>query len=264
VNKFGFCIRPAQATDADTVVGNGGALKYAIVNGDAARVFVLDARTGVLRLNVDMSETDISSALLNVSCTDAVFTTYARVDVLVRATARHSRPPHFTAISLSTVVKEDAAVGSVITSARVIDGNAPIQYSLGGVRTYGPFAIDALTAQLTVARQLDHETAKVYALPLVAVDSVGRRAFATLHIDVLDVNDNAPVFVANEYTLSVPVNASVGRLIAVVRVAQLASHSLVFSWLPPTPTPATQSSMHCRPTLKMCGHTYSWASKTVN
>ncbi|KAK6055933.1 cadherin domain protein [Cooperia oncophora] len=53
-------------------------------------------------------------------------------------------------------------------------------------------------------------------VPLVVEDALGRKAFSTLTVNVVDVNDNAPTFVVGKYTTSVSATAREGETVLMV------------------------------------------------
>lgn len=77
------------------------------------------------------------------------------------------------------------------------------------------FAIDSQSGHLTLSRHLDYETAQRHSLIVTATDSGEPKLSAnlTILVEVQDVNDNAPVFERNEYSISViesmPINSQV-------------------------------------------------------
>lgn len=68
---------------------------------------------------------------------------------------------------------------------------------------------------LTLTRHLDYETSQRHSLIITATDSgiPPLSANLTVFVEVQDINDNAPVFERNEYTLriseSLPINSQV-------------------------------------------------------
>ncbi|XP_039748897.1 cadherin-23 [Pararge aegeria] len=100
--------------------------------------------------------------------------------------------------------------------------NAPIDYKIGNVQAtdkdYGIFGeieysligfgsnlfkTDKITGGLYVANTLDYETQRSYSLTLVARDGGGKGTTTSIFIEVLDANDNAPIFEASEYSRTI-------------------------------------------------------------
>lgn len=98
-------------------------------------------------------------------------------------------------------VPSDVPPGSVVTQvvANDVDLSSTVTYQfLGDLANNGSFAIDRYTGVISVTRSLDHEEVAEYVLRVQASDSV-HQAEADVHVHVLDVNDNAPVFSQQSY-----------------------------------------------------------------
>ena len=72
------------------------------------------------------------------------------------------------------------------------------------------FTINANSGQITTVQALDYETQNQYLLIVEAADgAIDRRSSTvTVTIQVLDVEDNVPVFVRTLYEVSVPENSN--------------------------------------------------------
>ena len=60
---------------------------------------------------------------------------------------------------------------------------------------------------------LDRESVSQYTLTVMATDQGGLFCSAQLYVTVTDVNDNAPMFTQNEYTVTVPEDAPLNTLL---------------------------------------------------
>uniref|UniRef100_A0A8D1SW76 Cadherin domain-containing protein n=1 Tax=Sus scrofa TaxID=9823 RepID=A0A8D1SW76_PIG len=80
-----------------------------------------------------------------------------------------------------------------------------------------------LYPELVMDRALDREQVPELSLTLTALDggSPPRSGTALVHIQVLDVNDNAPEFVQSLYKVQVPENSPVGSLVVTVSARDL-------------------------------------------
>ena len=58
--------------------------------------------------------------------------------------------------------------------------------------------------------KLDREKTSAYKLKIAATSDTGDKGFLTLNVDILDINDNPPVFADNEYKVSVNDSVDVG------------------------------------------------------
>ncbi|NWU84539.1 PCDC2 protein, partial [Onychorhynchus coronatus] len=110
------------------------------------------------------------------------------------------------------------------------------------------FALDVQTrvdgskyAELVLEKELDREEQRELNLVLTALDggSPPRSAHVQIHIDVVDANDNAPVFNQSTYKASVKENTPSGTLVARISAYDLddgPNGDIVYSFSSHTPT----------------------------
>ncbi|KAM4554688.1 protocadherin gamma-C5-like [Odontesthes bonariensis] len=138
--------------------------------------------------------------------------------------------PLFEKSFYKTAVQENSANGSFVITTKATDidegQNGEIEYSLG-VHTppsvLALFHVDAVTGDLYLKHQLDHETQISYRIDISAKDKgfpkmEGR---CTVQVDVLDVNDNAPEIILTSAPSSVPEDSNSGTVVALLSVRDL-------------------------------------------
>lgn len=92
-------------------------------------------------------------------------------------------------------------MGRTVTqvTANDVDLSSTITYRLSGNSgASSPFAIDQYTGVVTLTRALDYEEQAEYTLTVLASDSLHHTS-GEVKVQVLDVNDNAPVFTTDSY-----------------------------------------------------------------
>ncbi len=95
----------------------------------------------------------------------------------------------------------DLPAGYMVTqvTANDVDLSSTITYSFSdNSSTNAPFAIDRYTGVVTLTRALDYEEQTEYTLTVWASDSLHQTS-GEVTVQVLDVNDNAPVFTKVSY-----------------------------------------------------------------
>ena len=92
-------------------------------------------------------------------------------------------------------------------------GTSELHYKLSS----DSFSISAHNGELTVVRSLDREVKKRHLFEVVAVDGGGRTGHMVVVVNVVDVNDNAPVFDKLLYNISVHVNFPPDGVVGYVR-----------------------------------------------
>jgi len=117
-----------------------------------------------------------------------------------------------------TTVVENVPVNTVILAVKASDKdegrNGHVEYFLemssGSERA--PFTLGAADGLLRVAGLVDREEHSNYTLTVVARDrgDPPRVTKSALFVEVLDENDNSPVFDPKQYSASVAENASIG------------------------------------------------------
>lgn len=99
----------------------------------------------------------------------------------------------------------DLPAGYVVTqvTANDVDLSSTITYSfLHNGSTSDPFAIDRYTGVMTLTRALDYEAQTEYTLTVWASDSL-HETCGEVKVQVLDVNDNGPVFSQVSYQVQI-------------------------------------------------------------
>lgn len=83
------------------------------------------------------------------------------------------------------------------------------------------FSLDVDTGWVTLRGSLDFELMRRYTLTVLARDGGGEETTGRLRVNVLDVNDNAPVFQKEAYAGSLRENEQTTQQVARVRVREL-------------------------------------------
>ncbi|KAI5631942.1 cadherin domain-containing protein [Phthorimaea operculella] len=114
--------------------------------------------------------------------------------------------PVFNELIYKFDVPENATIGTKIGDVWATDKDygifGEIDYSLTGFGS-NLFMTDKSKGGLYVAQNLDYEKQKSYSLTMFAKDGGGRDSTTSIYIDVIDVNDNAPIFEAPEYSRTI-------------------------------------------------------------
>lgn len=226
----GQSVATLAATDPDTI----GELSYALVEqaantsgAPAASPFTLDARTGVIRLR-DALDREVQDAYrLLVRASDGVQATDAFVTIQVTDT--NDNPPVFSQWAYSMEVREDAArgarVGQVTAKDQDEGPNGLVSYSVVSDWGNDIFALHPQTGIFTLASRLDYEEVQHYIFVVQASDA-GRPSLSstlTVFINVVDVNDNAPLFDPMSYSDEVWENVTAGASVVTVSATDLDS-----------------------------------------
>ncbi|XP_044243210.2 protocadherin alpha-10-like [Ursus arctos] len=102
--------------------------------------------------------------------------------------------------------------------------NSHILYSFAADVSSNPeafFRIDSASGEIKVNGKIDFEETKLWKLQIEAVDKGNPPMFGhcTVLIEILDINDDAPELLVTSLSLSVPEDATLGTVIALIRVS---------------------------------------------
>ncbi|GBO99500.1 DE-cadherin [Eumeta japonica] len=112
---------------------------------------------------------------------------------------KNDNPPHFTQDTyVADAIAEDANINELVTqvTALDIDTASVVSYSIVAGNTYDAFIIKNFTGEIRVNNKLDYENITSYTLDVRAFDGL-YEDYAKVIINIDNVNDNPPVFLAN-------------------------------------------------------------------
>uniref|UniRef100_A0A674HIM0 Cadherin EGF LAG seven-pass G-type receptor 2 n=1 Tax=Taeniopygia guttata TaxID=59729 RepID=A0A674HIM0_TAEGU len=236
--EVGYEVLTVRATDGDA--GPNANILYRLLNaGDANEVFEIDSRSGVIRTRGPVDREVVDTFELLVEATDQgqdPGPRSATATVRIAVEDDNDNAPQFSERRYVAQVPEDVvpnvAVLQVMATDRDKGSNALVHYSIVSGNTRGHFYIDAQTGALDVVTPLDYEVTKEFTLRIRAQDG-GRPPLSNISglvtIQVLDVNDNAPIFVSTPFQATVLENVPVGY--SVIHVQAIDADSGDNSWL---------------------------------
>ncbi|KAF0309990.1 Protein dachsous [Amphibalanus amphitrite] len=200
-NSKGTFVVQVSATDADT--GANADVVYSIVEGNLDNAFVIESRSsGVVRTNIVLDREIRASYDLTITATDRGRPALVgRCALHIRVIDINDNRPTFPPTSVVSV-SEGAQVGQLVTTvtANDVDTSPALTYSFaGGAARQEAFAIDRFTGRIVLVERLDRETRDQYVLRVSASDAA-HQAETNVTINVLDVNDEPPVFSQSSYT----------------------------------------------------------------
>lgn len=223
-----------SATDMDTTSSLDNPnqkLLYKIVDGDET-LFNISPATGEVSLARQVEQEDLmneaeqTKKVLNVSVTDGMFTAYSRLLVDILRSGTMQPPPRFEQSHYVANALENTIVNkSALLTVAVKGGIPPLRFSLGPAGSSNstgsnkdswPVSIDKKTGRIHVSRVLNYHNDKRYQIPLVVEDATRKRAFSTLTLSVIDINDKPPFFVLPFYSTSISESAKEGDTVLMV------------------------------------------------
>ncbi|KAK4297732.1 hypothetical protein Pmani_029851, partial [Petrolisthes manimaculis] len=211
-----------KLTAVDKDKGRNAELTYSIATSQ--NDFVVDPKSGFLKtLHYFDREQLVQTTGLDYISMEALvldngitrLRDKAKVNIYI--TDVNDNPPKFLRKPYRAQVPEGSTLNTQVIRISATDAdeglNGDIVYSIVDGNGEGRFKVDETTGQVTLARPLDRESTPRYLLTVAAADlgsHPGLTATATLTVDVLDENDNAPEFTQSESEISIvettPVN----------------------------------------------------------
>ncbi|XP_064208725.1 protocadherin-16 isoform X3 [Anguilla rostrata] len=204
----GFVVLYVVARDADR--GENGRVSYRIRDGNAGARFSLNPNTGSLTILKALDREEQALYNLTVVAEDHGTPQHSTTQLLsIQVIDVNDEAPWFERGEFEAQVSENRAPGtSVLTvSASDRDQGTNGQVTYGGIVEEG-FTIDPVTGVISTTKTLDREVQDRYTVTVYAKDGGLPPNFskATVRIEVLDENDNAPVFSRSLHSLEVPEN----------------------------------------------------------
>uniref|UniRef100_A0A803T2Y4 FAT atypical cadherin 4 n=1 Tax=Anolis carolinensis TaxID=28377 RepID=A0A803T2Y4_ANOCA len=210
-----------KVTAVDTKdFGLNSEVEYLLLNNDLMSKFNLDHNTGWISVGSSLINDMNKNFLIKVKAKDKGNPPLSsEVTVQIVVTEENYHTPEFSQSHESITVLESHAVGAILrtVSARDKDAamNGLVKYNISSGNEDGNFAINASTGALSLAKPLDYEVCQKHEMSISAIDGgwVARTGYCSITVNVIDVNDNSPVFSPEDYFPSVLENAPSGTTV---------------------------------------------------
>ncbi|KAM4569520.1 cadherin EGF LAG seven-pass G-type receptor 1 isoform 2-T2 [Odontesthes bonariensis] len=217
--EVGFEVMTIRATDGDAP--SNANMIYKIVNeGEIGSVFEIDPRNGLVRIGEKPDRETRARYKLTVEANDqgkdpGPRTATATVHISVED--ENDNYPQFSEKRYVVQIPENVAVNTKVIQVEASDkdegNNAKVHYSIISGNVKGQFYIHSPTGVIDVINPLDYEMIREYNLRIKAQDG-GRppliNGTGMVVVQVVDVNDNAPMFVSTPFQATVLENVAIG------------------------------------------------------
>ncbi|KAF3692560.1 Protocadherin Fat 3 FAT tumor suppressor -like protein 3 Precursor [Channa argus] len=202
-----------QVTALDKDKGQNAELHYSIETGNTGSAFYIEPVLGIITVARDLDLSSIGHYVLTVRVTDngsppLSTTTIVRIAV----TLSDNAGPKFPQPEYQAEITENVVVGTSVTTVSAVS-QSTLTYDIKQGNINRVFQINQYSGVITTEKLLDFETTSSYTLIVQATNMAGMASNATLLIQVVDENDNPPVFQQLHYHGSIneaaPVNSVV-------------------------------------------------------
>ncbi|XP_065063594.1 protocadherin Fat 4-like isoform X2 [Rhopilema esculentum] len=229
--RIGSLVIDLNATDLDSALN--GKVTYQILSGNERNTFSLSATTGEIRTQDILDRETVDEYQLLIRASDhGSPSLLSTVLVKIKVEDFNDNYPNFLQTSYSAKVNESAPVGFVLLSVKASDAdagdNGRVAYFITAGNDQGKFRLENSSGDLLIEKHLDWEKTSTYILNIRAEDHgiVKKSRNVFVSIDVIDSNDNPPIFTVSHYSFQIyentPVARSVGRVTAVDADGKLA------------------------------------------
>ncbi|KAG7314164.1 hypothetical protein KOW79_022660 [Hemibagrus wyckioides] len=218
----GSSVIQVKAHDDDEDSG----ISYSILQSDQSFLVSIDPLTGIISTAAGLDRERESDLVFLVVAVDSGFpplTSTATVSVCVEDV--NDNGPVFQQQIYNTTIREHFAIGScfIQVTAEDADGGefGSVRYNFSDAfnteYAHKLFHINPITGEICVSRDIDRDGGLVnFDLLVKAEDQGGLGSQMYLHVDVEDVNDNAPEFNPEKYITSLSRNTQPGAEILTV------------------------------------------------
>lgn len=215
----GYNIVRVQAYDADE--GRNAEITYTIAEREENFPLAVDPRTGWIHTTKALDREETSRYSFQVTAIDGgVPPRSASTSVVITIQDVNDNDPTFSPNYYEATVAEDQSPGTPVTTVTATDPDEDprLHYEITTGNTRGRFAITSQNGRglITIAQPLDYKQERRFVMTISATDSGGRSDLATVHINVTDANNFAPVFENAPYSASVFEDAPIGTTVVVV------------------------------------------------
>ena len=193
-SRPGTLVIQVAADDPD--LGLNGQFYYILTNESVPGMFVCDSSTGSISLTGELDRESAAEYRMSVVAVDRGVPNMSSVtEVVVTVSDINDNAPVFVQSSYSGAVNEDALPGTIILVVMATDAdvtpNNMVTYHVAGGDVLGQFGVRR-SGEIYVNKLLDREDEAHYQLTVLATDGA-HVATATVTVNILDANDNAPV-----------------------------------------------------------------------
>ncbi|XP_042275422.1 protocadherin beta-16-like [Thunnus maccoyii] len=215
-----------EAHDGD--IGENAVQGYSLQQNDH---FSLNVKTkgggrkyGELVLNKKLDREDKKEMMLLLTAFDGGSPQRSGTVVIhVTVLDANDNVPVFSQTVYKASLPENSPLDTIVLTVSATDADE----GMFGEVTYGfdhvsdenqIFSLNPKTGEVKVAGSIDYEKESSYEMQISAKDSLGLASYATLIIEVTDINDNAPVIYLKSLTNPIPENVSPGTEVGIINV----------------------------------------------
>ncbi|XP_029556871.1 protocadherin alpha-C2-like isoform X2 [Salmo trutta] len=222
-SPIGTLVMKLNATDLDEGTNAEITYSYTLYTSEKTQEkFSLNSNTGEIKVKDAIDFEESHSFDIYIQARDQGLNSLSGdCKIMAFITDLNDNYPEVTITSFKSTVKEDVAIGTLIAVISISDrdsgDNGEVELTLNQQASL-PFVLDKSSGDyfaLLISEPLDRETIPRYDITFIVADKGTPRLFdnETITLEILDVNDNAPIFPQSFYTIHVVENNIPGALL---------------------------------------------------
>ncbi|KAJ7394203.1 Cadherin EGF LAG seven-pass G-type receptor 2 [Desmophyllum pertusum] len=219
----GTVIFQAKATDEDST--NNSVITYTLLCSEGEENFAMDASSGIVTVTGNLDRETRSEMILYIQATDGKFR--ATTTLVITVLDVNEFTPVFHPQYYKRRVSETALLGEpviqVIATDKDLGKDSRIFYNITSGNVDSTFSIDTENGTIILQKPLDYETLTLYELRVQASDDKFSSG-AIVSIQVVDYNDNSPIFSSTKLFVFRSRNVTTGHLVGSVNASDKDSY----------------------------------------
>ena len=215
--SLGSGVIVVTAFDPDS--GPNGTVAYGLVDNADASHFEINSTSGEIRTRTVLDrETQSEFSLLVEAADGGISPRAVTAEVLIVLTDINDNHPLFRQSIYSAIIDENIAITTPVIYLEAtdedIDENAVLRFSIEGDH-YGRFSVNPRTGVISSSADIDYEVQPFYNFTAVVSDlgTPSLSSSVVVTVEIVDLNDNTPVFDQSLYNVTIAENNILGSLV---------------------------------------------------
>ncbi|ALC39766.1 ft [Drosophila busckii] len=222
--EIGHTVTTIRATDPDPDIMS--TMIFSLIDGHDGK-FLLEPTSGRLQLKDTLDRETKAKYDMRIRVSDGV--QYTETNVIINVDDTNDNAPVFEETVYSFDIPENAPrgyqVGEVVAKDADLNQNAQVSYAVLSDWGNDVFSLNPQTGMLTLTGRLDYEEVQHYILIVQAQDN-GQPSLSNtivVYCNVIDLNDNTPLFDPMSYSSDVYENVPIGTEVVTVSAKDIDS-----------------------------------------
>jgi len=205
--SIGYILTKVSATDAD--IGLNGMVQLTLI--DTSNLFTLNTVNGTLEVKASLLQAIGDYTIIVLATDEGTPPQVNNITIVIHVRKVDLYKPQFGLNQFVFQISETNKTGVIVGQLNATDMDDPLEILHYKLTSSVPFSIDETTGVITNILPLDRETIDQYTFEVLVVDSGAPLSgpltgSANVTVQILDVNDNYPMFSQLSYDIHIPEN----------------------------------------------------------